>query len=258
MASTVAAFMREAWKEHKREDDGGKENRGLADTNPYQINLRRPTRVFGYSDFTGAIVISWLYRIMIAFEEEAVLSMVNKTFIPEGEAAPASQIGATLEALASTIAARRNAGEESYTHRLLTGDLDKPLKKVAEEAVEVGLAAKDVESWATSSIAAALAADACAGKDAAGAGVITGSDAGEGLTDTKAETLSVALPAEYHAAVDHLRYEAADVVYHLLVVLERFGISIDEFAAELNNRMTDEERPEGAIRLFEEHVRRGK
>lgn len=198
---------------------------------------------------------------MTAFEEEAVLSMVNKTFIPEGEAAPASQIGATLEALAATIAARRNAGEESYTHRLLTGDLDKPLKKVAEEAVEVGLAAKDVESWATSSIAAALAADACAGEEAAGsgaAGVITGSDAGGGLTDVKAETLSVALPAEYHAAVDHLRYEAADVVYHLLVVLERFGISIDEFAAELNNRMTDEERPEGAIRLYEEHVRRGK
>ena len=48
------------------------------------------------------------------------------------------------------------------------------------------------------------------------------------------------------------------MVYHLLVVLERYGIGIDEFAAELNNRMTDEERPQGAIRLHEEHVKRGK
>lgn len=163
--------------------------------------------------------------------------MSDKTYVPEGEQAPASQIGATLEALAATIASRRDAGEESYTYRLLAGPLDAPLKKVAEEAVEVGLAAKDVESWATSSIAAALAAE--------------GSDADP-------EDLAVALPAEYGEAVDHLRYEAADVVYHLMVVLERFGISIDEFAAELNNRMTDEERPEGAVRLYEEFVKRGK
>ena len=169
-----------------------------------------------------------------------VSTMTDKTYIPEGETPPASQIGATMEALAATIAARRDAGEESYTHRLLTGELDKPLKKVAEEAVEVGLAAKDVESWATSSIAATLAAQSAAG--------VRGEEG----------DLSVALPPEYGAAVDHLRYEAADVVYHLLVVLERFGISIDEFAAELNNRMTDEERPAGAIRLFEEHVKRGK
>lgn len=144
--------------------------------------------------------------------------MSSKTYIPEGEAVPASQIGATLEALSSTITARRDAGEESYTYRLLTGELDKPLKKVAEEAVEVGLAAKDAYYL--------------------------------GVDDKK--TVS------YDAAVDHLRYEAADVVYHLLVVLERFGISVDEFAAELNNRMTDEERPQGAVRLYEEHVKRGK
>ena len=52
--------------------------------------------------------------------------------------------------------------------------------------------------------------------------------------------------------------EAADVVYHLLVVLERYGIGLDEFAAELNNRMTDAERPEGGVRLHEDHVKRGK
>ncbi|WP_165056508.1 MULTISPECIES: phosphoribosyl-ATP diphosphatase [unclassified Adlercreutzia] len=139
--------------------------------------------------------------------------MAVKTYVPEGEAVPASQIGSTLEALAATIAARRGAGAESYTHQLLCGELDRPLKKVAEEAVEVGLAAKD--------------ADAACG-------------------------------ADRDAAVDHLRYEAADVVYHLMVVLERFGISIDEFAAELNNRMTDAERPAGAVRLHDRYVRRGK
>ena len=53
-------------------------------------------------------------------------------------------------------------------------------------------------------------------------------------------------------------HETADVVYHLLVVLERFGIDLDEFAAELNNRMTDDERPHGGIRLHDDHVKRGK
>ncbi|MDO5334922.1 MAG: phosphoribosyl-ATP diphosphatase [Coriobacteriia bacterium] len=59
--------------------------------------------------------------------------------------------------------------------------------------------------------------------------------------------------------VDHLRYEAADVVYHLMVLLEREGIALDEFAAELNARMTPEElsQNEGAIRLNPEYRNRG-
>ena len=166
--------------------------------------------------------------------------MSHKTYIPTGETPPASHIGATLEALASTIAARREAGEESYTHRLLADSPDTVLKKVMEESGEVALAAKDVESWSCSSLAAALAFEAGKGNDADG------------------DELCVELPAEYHAAVDHLRYEAADVVYHLLVVLERYGIDLDEFAAELNNRMKDDERPQGGARLYEEHVKRGK
>lgn len=162
------------------------------------------------------------------------LSMSDKTFVPEdGQELPASQIGATMEALAATIASRREAGEESYTCRLLSGPLDKVLKKVSEEAVEVGLAAKDVESRAAASLAAALA------------------------VSPGADDLTVALPPDYDEAVDHLRYEAADVVYHLMVVLERFGISIDEFAAELNSRMTEEERPQGAVLLKPEHIKRG-
>ncbi len=35
---------------------------------------------------------------------------------------------------------------------------------------------------------------------------------------------------------DHIRYEAADLVYHLLVVLERYGVTLDELAGELNAR----------------------
>ena len=129
--------------------------------------------------------------------------MSDKTYIPEGEAAPASQIGTTIETLAAVIADRRSAGDESYTHRLLAGNVDDVLKKVMEEAGEVALAAKDGEP-------------------------------------------------------DHLRYEAADVVYHLLVTLERFDIPLDEFAAELNMRMREDERPEGALRLHDEYVKRGK
>ena len=37
--------------------------------------------------------------------------MSQKTYIPSGEMPPSSQIGATFEALAATIAARREAGE---------------------------------------------------------------------------------------------------------------------------------------------------
>ena len=61
------------------------------------------------------------------------------------------------------------------------------------------------------------------------------------------------------AQVNHLRYEAADVVYHLMVLLERCGIGLDEFAAELNTRMTKEEIEErgGVVLLKPEYVNRG-
>jgi len=35
---------------------------------------------------------------------------------------------------------------------------------------------------------------------------------------------------------DHSRYEAADLLYHMLVALERSGISLAELAGELNAR----------------------
>lgn len=181
--------------------------------------------------------------------------MVDKTYIPEGQDAPASQIGATLEALAATIASRRDADDASYTYRLLAGNVDAVLKKVMEESGEVALAAKDVEGWATSSLAAAVALQAASdGSRAEADGAAEAAD----VAGAEADALSVQLPPEYGEAVDHLRYEAADVVYHLLVVLERYGIGLDEFAAELNNRMTERERPQGGVRLYDEYVRRGK
>lgn len=36
---------------------------------------------------------------------------------------------------------------------------------------------------------------------------------------------------------DHIRYEMADLLYHLLVVAERYGISLEELAGELDARM---------------------
>lgn len=135
-----------------------------------------------------------------------------KTYLSDDRTPPSSQIGDALESLASTIHARREAGQESYTNRLLTGDLDTLLKKLVEEAHETTLAVKDVQR---------LDAD----------------------------------PRE----IDHLRYEAGDVVYHLLVVLERCGISLDEFAAELNSRMTEEQiaTRSGVVLLCPEYLNRG-
>lgn len=134
-----------------------------------------------------------------------------KTYLSDTSNSPQSQIGDALESLAHTISDRRNAGPESYTYRLLTGDLDTLLKKLVEEAHETTLAAKDVAV----------------------------------SNDT--------------ADVDHLRYEAGDVVYHLMVLLERCGISLDEFAAELNSRMTEEELASrsGIVMLKPEHINRG-
>lgn len=92
-------------------------------------------------------------------------------------------IGETIDSLAATIHGRWDAApEESYTSRLLKGEEDSLLKKLAEEASEVIMACKDRDH-------------------------------------------------------DHIRYEAADLVYHLLVTCERFGVTVPELAGELNARM---------------------
>jgi phosphoribosyl-ATP pyrophosphohydrolase len=92
-------------------------------------------------------------------------------------------IGETLSTLSATIHGRWDHDpEESYTARLLGGEEDELLKKLAEEASEVIMACKDDDH-------------------------------------------------------DHIRYEAADLVYHLLVTMERYGVTVPELAGELNARM---------------------
>ena len=91
-------------------------------------------------------------------------------------------IGETLTGLAEVIRGRREASpEQSYTARLLQGEEDELLKKIAEEASEVIMACKDNDH-------------------------------------------------------DHIRYEAGDLVYHLMVTLERYGVTLPELAGELDAR----------------------
>jgi len=93
-----------------------------------------------------------------------------------------SALGAVVGDLWAVIESRRDADpESSYTARLLQGPEDSLLKKIAEEAGEVIMAAKDDDA-------------------------------------------------------EHLRYEIGDVVYHLLVVMARWGLSPDDLARELASR----------------------
>ncbi len=159
---------------------------------------------------------------------------MDKIYIPEEERdqAPASQIGASLEALAATIHRRWEADETSYTYLLLTDLIEAPAKKLVEEASETAFAAKDAD------YADYFAREA--------ASVAVGTETADSLAQQATDTLN------------HLRYEAADVVYHLMVLLERFGIGLDELAAELNMRMKEGERPTGAVLLPETELNRGK
>lgn len=92
------------------------------------------------------------------------------------------RLGDVLDELFAVIEARREADPDaSYTARLLNGNEDGLLKKIAEESGEVIMAAKDADAV-------------------------------------------------------HLRYEAADLVYHLLVVLARYGLTPTDLAEELASR----------------------
>jgi phosphoribosyl-ATP pyrophosphohydrolase len=92
------------------------------------------------------------------------------------------RLGDVLDELFAVIDERRTADPEtSYTARLLTGNEDGLLKKIAEESGEVIMAAKDADR-------------------------------------------------------EHLRYEAGDLVYHLMVVLARYGLTPSDLAEELASR----------------------
>jgi len=98
------------------------------------------------------------------------------------DAAAPHTLGDVLDELWAVIESRAGADPaESYTARLLTGDADQLLKKIAEESGEVIMAAKDADR-------------------------------------------------------EHLRYEVGDLVYHLLVVMARWGVTPDDLAEELAAR----------------------
>lgn len=91
-------------------------------------------------------------------------------------------IGEVLDGLFGVLQQRKaELPEGSYTTKLLTGPQDSLLKKIAEEAGEVIMAAKDADN-------------------------------------------------------DHLRYEIGDLLYHLLVVMTREGLTLEDLAAELDGR----------------------
>ena len=98
-----------------------------------------------------------------------------------------SGIGPVLDGLFTVLEQRREElPEGSYTTKLLTDPQDKLLAKIAEEATEVVIAARDA---------------------AAGTGDIGA-----------------------------LHYELADLIYHVLVVMVREGVSLEDLAAELERR----------------------
>ncbi len=175
--------------------------------------------------------------------------MTSKFFdITEG-ASPQTQIGDALSSLAQTIAERRGADEGSYTFRLLQKGSEAIGKKLVEEAFETALAAKELD-YARDAVEAADDATTTAGAAV--------EDAARSAADAVADTASSAVASV--AAHDHLRYEAGDVLYHLLVLMEHEGITLDELAAELNARMDDEAlaKRSGIAVLLPEHVNRGK
>jgi phosphoribosyl-ATP pyrophosphohydrolase len=92
-------------------------------------------------------------------------------------------LAATIANLTRIIDSRQTAeATTSYTARLLQGPPEYALKKLVEEALELGFAFKDADH-------------------------------------------------------DHIRYEAADLLYHLLVVCKIVGIDWSELAGELDARM---------------------
>lgn len=107
-------------------------------------------------------------------------------------------LGQVIDELGAIISSRSSAStDESYTALLLQSPEDKVLKKVAEEAAEVIMAAKDYSA-------------ACAAHV-------------EGVS-------------QYGTARDHVVYETGDLLYHLLVLCARHEISLDDIAAELHSR----------------------
>ncbi len=121
------------------------------------------------------------YRRIGAGPEDAQIDVAAAE--PPAEPAVAQHsLGTVIEDLYALLEQRkRDLPEGSYTAKLLTGPQDKLLKKIAEEAGEVIIAARDGDH-------------------------------------------------------DQTRYEIADLLYHLLVVMVREGVEPGDLAAELAGR----------------------
>ncbi len=131
--------------------------------------------------------------------ESAVESSVDSPGEPAAQHAAETAEGfAWLDQLWATIVARRTAADpaSSYTARLLAGGVDAAARKVAEEATEVVLAAKDDAAAEASGAARSSTRSALAG-------------------------------------------EAADLVYHALVLLAERGLR----PAQVIDRLRDRHRP---------------
>ena len=59
---------------------------------------------------------------------------------------------------------------------------------------------------------------------------------GDKLLSKLAEESSEIIMACKDEDHDHIRYEAGDLVYHLMVTLERYGVTLPELAGELDAR----------------------
>lgn len=64
--------------------------------------------------------------------------------------------------------------------------------------------------------------------------LLTGKE--DGLLKKVVEEAAEVVMAAKDRDHDHIRYEAGDLVYHLLVVLERYGVTLEELAGELDAR----------------------
>jgi len=58
----------------------------------------------------------------------------------------------------------------------------------------------------------------------------------DGLLKKVGEEACEVVMAAKDADHDHVLYESADLLYHLMVVLERYGVGLDELTAELRER----------------------
>lgn len=66
------------------------------------------------------------------------------------------------------------------------------------------------------------------------AALLTGNE--DGLLKKIAEESGEVIMAAKDADCDHLRYEAGDLLYHLMVVLARYGLTPSDLAEELASR----------------------